>query len=107
MSAQHHLQRPALLLCRLPAVTMNVGDSLFIDWDEPIHLVAVYDLTNPYKRLPIVPYPPQPIYKCPNCEYCQAVDGISCLPAARSAAVAGGAVRVDVGGVQQGQCRRV
>jgi hypothetical protein len=65
--AQLCLPLPNPNRCSLPPVTLHVGDKLFIDWDEPIHFVAVYDLTTT-KRLPTVPYPPQPKYKCPNCE---------------------------------------
>jgi hypothetical protein len=53
---------------KLPAITLAKGDSFFIDWDEPIHLVALYDRSNASRLVPTIPYPPQPIYKCPNCE---------------------------------------
>jgi hypothetical protein len=57
---------------KLPGITLAKGDKLFIDWDEPVHLVAVYDRSNASRLVPTVPYPPQPIYKCPNCEYLRA-----------------------------------
>ncbi len=33
---------------------------------QPIHFVNVFDVTNNVS-LPVVPYPPQPVYKCPDC----------------------------------------
>lgn len=45
------------------------GDSVQFNWNFPIHVVKVFNIGDPAANsIPVVPYPPQPVYHCPDWE---------------------------------------
>lgn len=51
----------------LPEYRGYTGDTVIISWDEPNHLLAWSSESDKTRRIyPVINYPPQPVYKCPE-----------------------------------------
>lgn len=55
---------------RLPDINATCGDTLRVEWIEPVHLVSSFNKYLPQsKHVLVYPYPPQPVFKCPDWKF--------------------------------------